>query len=437
MVRLLAPVLLAALVVTGCKKPADGLSGSFKPNFLPVTFTIDSSGRISVSADASIVTPLGEVSVSGFQQELGNPKPYLVAAIRHLVGGAAADQSAFVDRTTGPVHAAYAEYTDYTNYAEGGARSVNYTEAGARSVNYAEGSVSSVYSLYKIAAEGRSVQPALNGQPLALAKSGTIVVDATHTKPGSVTEVQIADTEDQDSPVPSGTASSCAGTDAIGITLPEVSAGAEVADTVAELTADCLQVQYAAEPADGVTEGTVARVVIPTEGSADPVRLPPVDEGAPGPGDHVTVSRRSPVTVYVAATAPSPSASSSTSPSPSSSSTDEPSGEPSETVVPGTALVEAAAYAPVRTAPGTTGEQASHIEPGAQYRAVCVTHGGSVQAHGYASDLWVELLLNAGGTGWVTATALTGGPDGLSLSECPGTGTDTLSPTPLDTTPTG
>jgi hypothetical protein len=316
---------------------------------------------------------------------------------------------------------------DYTDYAEEGARSVNYTE----------GSASSVYSLYKIAAKGRSVQPALNGQPLALAKSGTIVVDATHTKPGSVTEVQIADTEDQNSPVPSGTASSCAGTDAIGITLPEVSAGAEVSDTVAELTADCLQVQYAAEPADGVTEGTVARVVIPTEGSADAVRLPPVDEGAPGPGDHVTVSRRSPVTVYVAATAPSPSPS--TSPSSSSSSTDEPSGEPSETVVPGTVLVEAAAYAPVRTAPGTTGEQASHIEPGAQYRAVCVTHGESVQAHGYTSDLWAELLLSAGGTGWVTATALTGGPDGLSLSDCQatGTGTDSPSPTPSDTTPTG
>ncbi|WP_329264551.1 hypothetical protein OG223_51110 [Streptomyces sp. NBC_01478] len=411
MVRLLVPVLLAALVVTGCKKPGGEASGSFKPNFLPVTFTIDSSGRISVSLDASIVTPLGEVSVSGFQQELGNPKPYLVAAIRHLVGGTAADQSAFVDRTTGPVHAAYAGYTD--------------------SANYREGSASSVYSLYKIAAKGRSVQPALNGQPLALAKSGTIVVDATHTKPGSVTQVQIADTEEQDSPVPSGTASSCAGTDAIGITLPEVSAGADVTDTVAELTADCLQVQYTAEPADGVTEGTVARVVIPTEGSADAVRLPPVDEGAPGPGDHVTVSRRSPTTVYVAATAPAPSP----SPSPSPSSTD----DPSETPAPGTTPVEAAAYAPVRTDPGTAGEQTSHIEPGAQYRAVCMTHGESVQAHGYTSDLWAELLLSAGGTGWVTATALTGGPDGLSLPDCQGTGTatDTPSPTPSDTTPTG
>jgi hypothetical protein len=101
--------------------------------------------------------------------------------------------------------------------------------------------------------------------------------------------------------------------------------------------------------------------------------------------------------------------------------------------------VEAAAYAPVRTAPGTTGEQASHIEPGAQYRAVCVTHGESVQAHGYTSDLWAELLLSAGGTGWVTATALTGGPDSLSLSDCQGTGTgtDTPSPTPSDATPTG
>ncbi|MET7484462.1 hypothetical protein [Streptomyces sp. NPDC005538] len=411
MVRLSVPVLLAALLATGCKKPAQEVTGSFKPAFLPVTFTIDSSGNISVTADASIVTPLGEVSVSGFQQELGNPKPYLVAAIRHLTRGTPADQSAYVDRTTGPVHVASAGYA-----------------------NYAEESGSSVYSLYRIEAKGRNVRPALNGQPLALAQSGTIVVDATRTRSGSVTQLRIADApKEQDSPVPTSTASSCAGTDAIGITLPEVSAGAEVTDTVAQLTADCLQVQYAAEQADGTAEGTVSRVVIPTEGSADPVRLPPVDEGAPKPGDHVTVSRRSPATVYVAATAPSPSPSDTDEPS------DQPSEQPSDTAVPGTTPVEGAAYAPVRTAPGTAGDQTSHIEPGGEYNAVCVTHGETVQAHGYTSDLWAELLLSAGGTGWVTATALAGGPDGLSLPDCPdtGTATDSPSPTPSDATPTG
>lgn len=409
--RLVAPALLAALLATGCKDPTGGTTVSVKPAFLPVTFTIDSSGNISVSADASIVTPLGEVSVSGFQRELGNPKPYLMAAIRHLEGSTTSGASAAVDRTTGAVHSAYAPDLGYAKVAE---------------------SSSTVYSLYRIEAKGRHVRPALNGQPLALAKSGTIVVDATHTQPGRVTQLQIADApEQQQSPVPTSTASSCAGTDAIGITLPEVSAGADVTDTVTELAADCLQVQYAAEPADGVAEGTVARVVIPVDGAADAVQLPRVDEGAPGPGDRVTASRRTPATVYVAATAPSPSP----SPSGSGETSGQPSDEPS---VPGTTPVEGAAYAPVRTSPGTAGERTSHIEAGGHYPARCMTHGETVQAHGYTSDLWVELALGAGGTGWVTATALTGGPDGLSLAECAdtGSGSGTPSPTVSDAVPT-
>ncbi|MGW7380512.1 hypothetical protein [Streptomyces sp. NPDC054794] len=356
-----------------------------------MTFTIDSSGNVSISADAKIVTPLGEVSVSGFQHELGNPKPYLVAAIRHLKRGTVSGRSTAVDRNTAPVHSSYAEFK--------------------------EESASPVYSLYRIEAAGRHVRPALNGQPLALAQSGTIVVDATHTQPGRVTQLQIADApEQQDSPVPTSTASSCAGTDGIDVTLPEVSAGADVTDTVTKLTADCLQVQYATEPTDGAAEGTVSRVVIPADGSGDPVQLPPVDTSAPGPGDRVTVSRRSPATVYVAATAPSPSQTGTDEPS------DEPSDQPSETAAPGTTPVEGAAYAPVRTSSGTAGEQTSHIEPGGRYQALCMTHGETVQAHGYTSDLWAELLLGSGGTGWVTATALTGGPDGLSLPDCPDPG---------------
>jgi hypothetical protein len=392
--RLLAPALLAALLATGCKDPAGGTTVSVKPAFLPVTFTIDSSGNISVSAEASIVTPLGEVSVSGFQHELGNPKPYLVAAIRHLKRGTASGANAAAHRTT-------------------------------------------VYSMYRIGAKDRHVRPALNGQPLALAQRGTIVVDATHTQPGRVTELQIADApEQQHSPVPTSTASSCAGTDSIGVTLPEVSAGAEVTDTVAELAADCLQVQYAAEPADGVAEGTVSRVVIPVDGPADAVRLPPADKSAPGPGDRVTASRRTPATVYVAAPAPTPS--SSPPPSGGGGPSGQASDESSATAVPGTTPVEGAAYAPVRTSPGTAGERTSHIEQGGQYSALCMTHGETVRAHGYTSDLWAELALSSGGTGWVTATALAGGPDGLSLPDCADTGTasGTPSPTPSDALPT-
>jgi len=98
--------------------------------------------------------------------------------------------------------------------------------------------------------------------------------------------------------------------------------------------------------------------------------------------------------------------------------------------------------APVRTGPTTADTQISHVEAGGSYQALCAAHGDRVQAHGYDSDLWVELLRAAGGTGWVTATALTGGPDALSLPDCAepsGPAPDTTAPatvTPSDGTPT-
>ncbi|GAA2471283.1 hypothetical protein GCM10010276_01890 [Streptomyces longisporus] len=395
-------VVLAALLATGlagCKKPGEG-SVTVKPAFLPVSFTIDSAGNISVNADAKIVTPLGEVSVGGFQQRLVSGKN-LVVLIRHLAHAVTTTRSAAF------VH-----------------------------VQGADGSTGYVYSAYEIHTGGRHVQPSLDGRDLALAQGGTVLVDATRTQPGKVTRLQIADApKQQDSPVPTGSASSCApGTGDIGITLPEVSAGADIDDTVARLAADCLQVQYAAEPANGVGDGTVSRVVIPTAGGT--VQIPPADDAAPRPGDRVTASRRDPTTVYVAATPPAPSEPPTDSPSPT------PTDTPTDTGTPGTAPVTGAVTAPVRTGPTTADTQISHIEAGGSYRALCAAHGDRVQAHGYDSDLWVELLRAGGGTGWVTATALSGGPDALSLPGCAEPsgpapdGTAAATVTPSDGTPT-
>ncbi|RPF37464.1 SH3 domain-containing protein [Streptomyces sp. TLI_185] len=398
----LALVVLAALLATGLAgcKPGQG-SATVKPAFLPVSFTIDSAGNISVSADAKIVTPLGEVSVGGFQQRLVSGKN-LVVLIRHLAHAATTTRSAAFVQTRG------AEGTGY------------------------------VYSAYEIHTKGRHVQPSLDGRDLALAQGGTVLVDATRAQPGKVTRLQIADApKQQDSPVPTGSASSCAaGPGDIGVTLPEVTAGADVDDTVARLAADCLQVQYAAEPADGVEEGTVSRVVIPTAGAAGTVQLPPADDAAPRPGDRVTASRRTPTTVYVAATAPAPSDPPTDSPAPTLTDT------PTDTATPGSTAVTGAVTAPVRTGPSTADTQISYVEAGGSYQALCVAHGDPVQAHGYDSDLWVELLRATGGTGWVTATALTGGPDALSLPDCAepsGPAPDTTAPatvTPSDGTPT-
>lgn len=396
--RPLAVVVLAALLATGLTgcKPGQG-SVTVKPAFLPVSFTIDSAGNISVSADAKIVTPLGEVSVGGFQQRMVSGKN-LVVLIRHLAHAATTTRSAAFVQVRG------AEGTGY------------------------------VYSAYEIHTKGRHVRPSLDGRDLALAQGGTVLVDATRTQPGKVTRLQIADApKQQDSPVPTGSASACpAGTGDIGVTLPEVTAGADVDDTVARLAADCLQVQYAAEPTDGVEEGTVSRVVIPTAGAAGTVQLPPTDDAAPRPGDRVTASRRTPTTVYVAATAPAPSDPPTDSPTPT------PTDTPTDTTTPGTASVTGAVTAPVRTGPTTADTQISHVEAGGSYQALCAAHGDRVQAHGYDSDLWVELLRDTGGTGWVTATALTGGPDALSLPDCAepsDPAPDTTSPAPVTVTP--
>ncbi|MGW2724281.1 SH3 domain-containing protein [Streptomyces sp. NPDC001492] len=394
--RPLALVVLAALLATGlagCKEPGEG-SVTVKPAFLPVSFTIDSAGNISVSADAKIVTPLGEVSVGGFQQRLVSGKN-LVVLIRHLA------HSATTTRSAAFVQARDAQGTGY------------------------------VYSAYEIHTKGRHVRPSLDGRDLALAQGGTVLVDATRTQPGKVTRLQIADApKQQDSPVPTSSASSCAaGTGDIGITLPEVSAGADVDATVAQLAADCLQVQYAAEPADGVEEGTVSRVVIPTADAAGTVRLPPADDTAPQPGDRVTASRRTPTTVYVTATPSAPSDPPTDSPTPT------PTDTPTDTGPSGSATVTGAVAAPVRTGPTTADTQISYIEAGGSYQALCAAHGDPVQAHGYDSDLWVELLRATGGTGWVTATALTGGPDALSLPDC-AEPSDPATVTPSDGTPT-
>ncbi|MGC5561833.1 DUF6777 domain-containing protein [Streptomyces sp. FR-108] len=97
-----------------------------------------------------------------------------------------------------------------------------------------------------------------------------------------------------------------------------------------------------------------------------------------------------------------PSPSESTSPSTETS----PPDSTSPSAPGGAAEVTASAEAPVRASPSTTGEQLSTVHQERVYPADCYTEGEGVSAHGRASDLWVRLPLAAGGTGWVTATAL-------------------------------
>ncbi|MEU2061779.1 hypothetical protein [Streptomyces sp. NPDC013455] len=354
---LLAGVSMGALLgAAGCE-PQDS-SVSFTPAFVPVTFTLDSAGKISVSAGRNFVTPIGVFSVNtGVEHQFEkNPKGYLTAVIR------------YVDRKLGLVESGFLVRTKHT------------------------------------------VEPALDGVPLVPAK-GILRADFTRRNTGGT--LKISDTP-QSTPVPTASAASCPDGGSIPVTLPEVSAGDSVADTVAGLAALCLTVRYATEPADR-PEGTVTRVVIPTapEGS---VQLPPAADGQPGPGDEVTASAEQAATVYVSGPAvpPSPSPVDGT---PSPTGTASPQGTPGESpdaVPTDTTGVHADAGAPVRSAPSTTGEPVATVVAGFDYQAVCAGQGEEVTAHGRTSGLWVRLRLAGGATGWVTATALAGDPGTLA-----------------------
>ncbi|MGW2742075.1 hypothetical protein [Streptomyces sp. NPDC001450] len=363
----LAGTTIFALVgAAGCDQQDPSVS--FTPDFVPVTFTLDSAGKISVSAGRNFVTPIGTFSVNtGVEHQFEtSPKGYLTAVIR------------YIDRKLGPVESGYLVHTDH------------------------------------------KVEPALDGVALAPAK-GILRADFTHRKSGG--ELKISDTP-QNTPVPTSSASSCPAGGSAPVTLPKVSAGDSVADTVAKLSAVCLSVQYATETADQ-PDGTVTRVVIPTapEGS---VQLPPAAAGDPGPGDKVTASTEQAATVYVSAPAvtPSPSANDgSPSPTGTSSPTDPPSPEVTpdgtpDAVPADTTGVRADASAPVRSAPSRTGAQVGGVAAGNDYQALCAQQGEEVSAHGRTSGTWLRLTLDDGTTGWVTATAFDGDPDTLVPTSC-------------------
>ncbi|MFI1762199.1 hypothetical protein ACH41H_09160 [Streptomyces sp. NPDC020800] len=374
--------IFALMGAAGCKEQDPSVS--FTPDFVPVTFTLDSSGKISVSAGKNFVTLIGTFSVdSGVEHQFGvSPKGYLTAVIR------------YIDRKLGVVESGYLVHTDH------------------------------------------KVEPALDGVALAPAK-GILRADFTHRNSGG--SLKISDIR-QNSPVPTASASSCPGGASAPVTLPKVSAGDPVADTAAKLSALCLTVQYATETADQ-SAGTLSRVVIPTvpEGS---VQLPPPAAGGPGPGDKVTASTRQAATVYVAgpAVTPSPSVTDGSpdptdgspaptdgsptptggSPTPTGSGTS-PQGTPTGTpdVLPaGTTSVHADADAPVRSAPSATSAQVSSVVAGNDYRALCVRQGEEVAAHGRTSSFWFRLRRVDGSTAWVTATAFDGDPETLVPTAC-------------------
>lgn len=350
-------MLLCLLGAAGCED--SDASVSFTPTFSPVTFTLDSSGKITFTVGRSFVTPIGVFAVdAGVEHQFAiSPEGYLTAIFR------------YVSSKQGMVEAAYLVRTD------------------------------------------RRVEPTLDGQELAVARGGELRIDMTDAEPGS--RLTISDIP-QDEPVPSASASSCADSGDVALVLPEVSAGDSVTDTVAKLSSACLQVQYASEAAD-VSEGTVTRVVVPTTVPDGSVQLPPAGDGSPGPGDKVTASGRQAATIYVAAPAEGASP---TETSPSPSEDQEPTPSPTDPSPTATTTVHGEASAPVRSEPNTAGSVLSTIAVGGDYPALCSRQGEEVTAHGKTSAVWVQLRLQSGDTGWVTATALSGDPETVVPTLC-------------------
>ncbi|KUL38309.1 SH3 domain-containing protein [Streptomyces regalis] len=356
--------LMALVGAAGCDN--SDASASFTPAFAPVTFTLDSSGKITVSVGRSFVTPIGVFSVdAGVEHQFEiDPKGYLTAIFR------------YVSPKQGLVEAGYLIRTD------------------------------------------RRVEPSLDGQSLAPAKGGTLRIDATDAEPGETTQLTVSDTP-QDSPIPSASASAaCPDSGALELVLPEVSAGDSVTDTVTKLTAACLKVQYATEETDASEEGAVTKVEIPTTGPEGAVQLPRPDETAPGPGDTVEAALEQAATVFVAASGQNPSPSDTATELTSPPTPTDSSPPTDDTTTTATTTVYGQAYAPVRSEPSTAGVQVSHIAAQGEYQALCFQRGEEVSAHGSVSNIWVKLLRTNGETGWVTATALSGDPEAVVPTTC-------------------
>lgn len=81
--------------MTSCGETAQAITISYTLPLVPITFSLDSNGNISVSASAHLVTELGEISVSAGVQATPFPVPdnVLLVTIRHRVNGNLVDTS--------------------------------------------------------------------------------------------------------------------------------------------------------------------------------------------------------------------------------------------------------------------------------------------------------------------------------------------------------
>ncbi len=86
--KLQYPLIIAlVMVLSGCSPV---VQVGYRPPFLPITFLIDTLGHISVQASASIVTEVGEFSVTA-SDTVNPPDDGFLIVIRHLHDGTISD----------------------------------------------------------------------------------------------------------------------------------------------------------------------------------------------------------------------------------------------------------------------------------------------------------------------------------------------------------
>ncbi|MFC8664631.1 hypothetical protein [Streptomyces sp. NPDC057199] len=267
--------LVAALLVTGCDSATDATSGpaADDPAFSTVRFELGSRGGIQVSgASRDTVAPAGAHPASaGRSHAFDRPDGRLLVVLRHW-------PEPVVERAS--------------------------RGRASRLPPLDEAAVETAF----LVDTANWVRADLDGHPLRWLRRDTIRVDTTNVAIADTTRLTLSAPHGgrYGQPTPPAGNRSCEGPDdraTRDAVLPEVEAGAPVADVLARLREQCLDVQYASLPGSA-RPGTVERVLVPFAGRPDThVAAPPGGSIAlPGraAGSTVLVDPRRPATMVVA-----------------------------------------------------------------------------------------------------------------------------------------
>ncbi|MFI1488080.1 hypothetical protein [Streptomyces sp. NPDC020747] len=269
-----ATALVAALLAAGCDSAPDATTGAADdPAFSTVRFELGPRGGIQVSgASRDAVAPAGAHPASaGRAHAFDRPDGRLLVVLRH------------------------------------------WPEPGAERAS--RGRVPRLPPLDEAAVEtaflvdtANWVRADLDGHPLQWLRRDTIRIDTTNVATGDTTRLTLSAPHGgrYGQPAPPAGNRSCEGLDdwaTRDAVLPEVEAGAPLADVLARLRKQCLDVQYASLPGSA-RPGTVEQVLVPLAGRPDAlVAVPPVGGvELPGrtAGSTVPVDPRRPATMVVA-----------------------------------------------------------------------------------------------------------------------------------------